>query len=344
MENVPDNPRWTRPPVSLRDLGNIAMLAKAAVNVSMADGSTTGGAMEAGPSGIGLGAPTDLRGFYAIITANNGDGTYQANQIDDAGVIPSNTYPLAPQYQWWEGLADNILIGEVNNNPNVPIDTIVFAYPATNNDIPWGFNNPGLIAPPAGGGGGSPTGPPTTATPPGTIVLQPNPTNPGSSTVYISLGGGVYLVLCSCGTYTIGGGGGSVTTACCSINLPATLYASIAVVTGTCACLNDLSSIPLTWNGLAGSSAQWIGQSIACLDGFPITIIFYCIGIGQFGITLLCQVSDTAAVSFAASSQTDYDCTNSSGDLALLVNFGTDVPGKDGPCCGDCTLSIIVSS
>jgi hypothetical protein len=132
MDEVPGSPRLTRAPVSLRDLKTVFDAARDGLNVTLNDGSLTGTGAQAGPGGISIGGASDIRGFYAIITDAIGNGLYTANVVDDAG---SSASLPEPNYVTWEGLLQGVLVGEVNNDPNVLAGTIVWLYPSTSETI-----------------------------------------------------------------------------------------------------------------------------------------------------------------------------------------------------------------
>ncbi len=72
-----------------------------------------------------------------------------------------------------------------------------------------------------------------------------------------------------------GGSGGGAATPCCANLLPALLHATFTGGTGSCTCLNGLST-PLTWNA---SLQQWIGAFSGC-GAAPTTMVLTCASAG----------------------------------------------------------------
>jgi hypothetical protein len=275
MNETVGSPRLSRPPISLTELRRMYEQLGQLRSVTLSDGSTAGGEVASSDGGLAISLPSGLRSFWGEVTANLSGGAYLVDQIEDVG-----NATLSPDPQTSSDWLQGVPVAEISGNPNVPIGTPVRCFPSMNQELPWSFvlgGGSAVIIPTTGGGGSSGSSggaPPLGPTPPGTILL-------GGTTVYVSIGGGLYVILCNCGTYQVPGsssgssGGGLIQTGCCPQGLPTTLHATVTPVTG---CGAMLTSYTLVYdpNLLGDGFPGWTTHSTPCAVGTNITIAIVC--------------------------------------------------------------------
>lgn len=117
MNEVPGQPRLTRPPVSMTELRRMRDQLRQLNATSLTDGSTSGGEISSGETGQAFSLPNDLQSFWAEVITNVGKGVYIVNEVAEIG---NATLSEGPEVTSWDDLLQGVYVGEISSDPSVP--------------------------------------------------------------------------------------------------------------------------------------------------------------------------------------------------------------------------------